>query len=207
MTIPLGECRLVKLSGKNDIPAEFDCGDQDLNEFLLEDAWPYHEQLLGKTYLVYHKDDLAGFFTVSNDKISYGDLTEKHPEEEEKSIINKFRRLLKKEGLCHCKRLLKSFPSVKIGRLAIASKYQGSGIGRQLIDFIKATFVTNNRTGCRFITVDAYEDALKFYEKNGFKYLVKKQNADTEAMFFNLKPFADEFKNKIAAENTALSAD
>jgi hypothetical protein len=53
---------------------------------------------------------------------------------------------------------------------------------------LKDLFVTNNRTGCRFITVDAYKDSLKFYEKNGFKYLTTTDiNADTRLMFFDLK--------------------
>lgn len=31
-----------------------------------------------------------------------------------------------------------------------------------------AYFIIDNKTGCRFITVDAYRNAIPFYEKNGF---------------------------------------
>ena len=44
------------------------------------------------------------------------------------------------------------------------------------MDFIKSYFVFDNKTGCRFITVDAYIDAIAFYGKNGFVPL----NSDDE---------------------------
>ncbi len=56
-------------------------------------------------------------------------------------------------------------------------------------------FTTDNRSGCRFITVDAYREAVAFYEKNGF--VVAKtvedeedRRASTIAMFFDLKRIA-----------------
>lgn len=36
--------------------------------------------------------------------------------------------------------------------------------------FLKDTFITNNRTGCAFVTVDALKEAIPFYQKNGFKF-------------------------------------
>jgi hypothetical protein len=40
------------------------------------------------------------------------------------------------------------------------------------MDFIKVLFRTNNRTGCRFLIVDALNrpETLHYYEKNGFRY-------------------------------------
>jgi len=49
---------------------------------------------------------------------------------------------------------------------------------------------TNNQqqAGCRFITVDAYSNALGFYEKNRFNYLTDKdKTSETRAMCFDLK--------------------
>ncbi len=98
-----------------------------------------------------------------------------------------------------------NFPAVLIGRLGVSSAYQGKGmrIGSQIIDYVKDWFRSSeNKTGCRFIVVDAYnnEKTLHFYERNGFKKLYKTEeeeraflnlNADeplaTRFMFFDLK--------------------
>lgn len=76
-------------------------------------------------------------------------------------------------------------------------------IGSQIIDYVKDWFrSTSNKTGCRFIVVDAYnnERTLRFYERNGFKTLYKTEleerdflnltqddALETRFMFFDLK--------------------
>jgi GNAT superfamily N-acetyltransferase len=85
---------------------------------------------------------------------------------------------------------------MKIGRLAICKEYKGNKIGTAILDYIKAWFVDNNRTGCKFITVDAYNQSLKFYEKNEFKYLTEEdKNKDTRLMYFDLSPYSGTIKN------------
>ena len=66
------------------------------------------------------------------------------------------------------------------------------------MDFIKVLFRTNNRTGCRFLIVDALNrpDTLHYYEKNGFRYLsleakyigigVGRLPLNTRLMYFDL---------------------
>ena len=54
--------------------------------------------------------------------------------------------------------------------------YQGPQfrIGAQILDFIKDWFISaDNKTGCRFILVDAVNNphTLTYYERNGFKPL------------------------------------
>lgn len=98
-----------------------------------------------------------------------------------------------------------NFPAVLIGRLGVSADYRGKGmyIGSQIIDFVKDWFRSeDNKTGCRFIVVDAYnnEKTLHFYEKNGFKLLYKTEKEErdflelevdekleTRFMFFDLK--------------------
>lgn len=75
---------------------------------------------------------------------------------------------------------------MKIGRLGISKDFQDAGIGTNIIDFIKLYFLEDNKTGCRFITVDAYNAAVPFYEKNGFDFLIKKDESPTQLMFFDL---------------------
>lgn len=40
--------------------------------------------------------------------------------------------------------------------------------------------ITENKTGCCFITVDAYATAVGFYQKNGFKFLGEKERKGYE---------------------------
>ncbi len=53
-------------------------------------------------------------------------------------------------------------------------------------------FLKDNRTGCRFITIDAYnnERTLRFYEKNDFTFFSDKdKNKKTRSMYFDLKRY------------------
>ena len=161
----------------------FDCGDPDLNDFLRDDARTYLAELLAVTYLVMDRSRIAGFFSLANDKLTCA------PDEDgsraswnrlQRSIPNRKRR--------------KSYPAVKVGRLGVCSEMQRSGVGRQILDWLKIHFLTGNRTGCRFITVDAYNnpDTTAFYERNDFRFLTPDDiKADTRQMVFDLKPFAD----------------
>lgn len=60
-------------------------------------------------------------------------------------------------------------------------------LGTQVLNIIKSMFVINNKTGCRFITVDAYLAAVPFYEKNGFRMMnLEDNNPHTRLMYFDL---------------------
>lgn len=91
-----------------------------------------------------------------------------------------------------------------IGRLGVSVKFKGKGIGKELMDFIKAWFIdAGNKTGCRFLVVDSYnkEKPLAYYIKNGFKYifdvetdeqkyagieLAENETLDTRLLYFDL---------------------
>src|SRR6186713_1221977 len=152
----------------------FDCGDADLNEFLSSDSKNYSSQLLAVTYLLENNQGLIAFFSVLNDKISVEDVGSGNRWKKIKVIFPKNKHF-------------KSYPAVKIGRFAVSQQYKQHGLGTALLDYIKFLFIQNNRTGCRFITVDAYRQSLTFYEKNGFKYLTESdKEADTRLMYFDL---------------------
>src|SRR5690606_23646199 len=141
----------------------FSCDHTDLDDFFTNDCEKYTNQLLGKSYCFCLNDDpktIVAAFTVSNDSIK----TNFFP----KSNRN---RLSKK--IHHSKRM-KSYPAVLIGRLGVNKDYSSSGLGSQIMNFIKAWFVDiANKTGCRFIVVDAYnnERTLKYYINNDFKFM------------------------------------
>jgi GNAT superfamily N-acetyltransferase len=156
----------------------FDCGDADLNDFFQKDCQDYLRQLLIVSYVFENEEETVAFFSVLNDRISSIDTSLKF-----------FRKLRKK--IPH-KKHLKSYPAVKVGRLGVTQKYQGQQIGTEIIDFIKAFFTERNKTGCRFITVDAYSTlrTIKFYEKNGFQFLTEEDKKDdTRLMYFDLMTF------------------
>ena len=66
---------------------------------------------------------------------------------------------------------------------------QSSGLGSLILDAIKWYFLDDNKTGCRYITVDAHRDAVPFYLKNGFKILTESEDNSydhTRLMFYDL---------------------
>lgn len=155
----------------------FNCGDDDLNDFILNDAMLYRQSLLAVTYVLEDKatHEVAAYFSLANDRVGLQDFVETRE-------YNKFRR----PKFVNSKRL-KSYPAVKICRLAISSALKGQGIGSKLIQFIKSFFYVDNKTGCRFLTVDAYSDAIAFYIKNKFSFLNDDdKDSRTRVLFFDL---------------------
>ncbi len=158
----------------------FKCKDNDLNGFLLDDALKYLEDLMAVTYLWedLDKNKTVAYFSLLNDKITF--------DPEQRTIWNRLSR-----NVANRKRR-KDYPAVKIGRLAVAEEYMGQGLGRDIIRLVKYTFTHGNRTGCRFITVDAYQDAAGFYKRCGFDFLSEKDKNDkTRSMYYDLKRFLD----------------
>jgi len=160
----------------------FDCGNPDLNEFFTTDSINYAKELLAVTYALESETETVAYFAVSNDSIRAEDTSRSRLKE-------KILKLLPFE-----KRGYKSHPAVKVGRFAVAEKYQRQGIGSKLLDFIKFYFINKNKTGCRFIIVDAYNEAVKFYQDNGFDFLTTEdEGKDTRLMYFDLMMFIAPF--------------
>lgn len=170
--------QLIRLTADHEIKS-FDCGNPDLNDFLVNDAQGYHRQLISVTYLLESNSKTVAFFSLSNDKVTTDDTT--------KTFFKRFKRKLPRS------KHRKDYPAVKIGRLAVSKEYCGKKHGTRILNYVKYLFITNNRTGCRFITVDAYAPARTFYEKNGFHYFQttdktkELQNTDTVLMYFDLQ--------------------
>ena len=177
----MNEISIIKLNADYHFKP-FDCGNQDLNDFLLIDSKNYQKKLLSVTYILQTEKDIAAFFSVSNDKISIPDS--------DKATWRKI-----KKAFPHSNHR-SDYPAVKIGRLAVSSKYQHLKLGSNILDFIKELFISNNRTGCLFITVDALRSAIPFYQKNGFDFLDKSDahnfSKDTCLLYYNLSTLIEE---------------
>ncbi|MBN1366074.1 MAG: GNAT family N-acetyltransferase [Syntrophaceae bacterium] len=174
----------------------FDCGVDDLNEFFKEDAIYHKEHLLAETYyfqpIEATKNRLfypVAFISFLNDHIP---ITHEEKKVEKKDFWKDIKKHMPYK-LSH----YNAFPAVKIGRLGVHKDYQRNHIGSYLLNMTKEFFLTHNRTGCRFITVDSYnsEVTISFYQKNGFQFLWNNdKNKDTRIMYFDLKRFKDQSK-------------
>ena len=163
----------------------FSCGDADLDDFILNEAPFYRDALLAVSYVMEQDDKPIAYFSLANDRVSIQDF-------ETNTEFNRFRR----HRFVNEKRI-KSYPAVKVGRFAVSNSVRGEGIGSMLLDFIKAYFIIDNKTGCRFVTVDAYRSAISFYEKNGFLPLQEEddENTPTRLMFFDLSYYKNQLKD------------
>ena len=124
---------------------------------------------------------VAAFFSLANDRVSLSDF-------ENKTEFNRFR----KNRFPNEKRL-KSYPAAKLCRLGVDESMKGQSLGTLLLRFIKSYFVVDNKTGCRFLTVDAYADAVPFYLKNGFVPLNEDdKDDDTRLLYFDLNDVSGE---------------
>lgn len=165
--------RLVRLTPDTELVG-FDCGDEDLNNFLVEDAKSFLDKRIATSYLLVDGDNIVAYFCLLNDKISRQDVTNS----QWKKIRGGFPE----------RKQFGSYPAVKIGRFAVSSKYRGRNIGTDLMNLLKDMLNGNpNYSAFRFLTVDAYISAINFYLKNNFKPLSEKiQNDHTRLLFFDM---------------------
>ncbi|MDR2964054.1 MAG: GNAT family N-acetyltransferase [Bacteroidales bacterium] len=153
----------------------FDCGKDDLNKFLKNDAKKYLNDLFAVTYVLQTNTETIAYFSLSNDRIARIDVSKTEWNRLSRSVANNKRK--------------KSHPAVKIGRLAVNKKSAQVGFGRIIVFYVKKLYAETLQTaGCRFITVDAYAEVTDFYEKNGFKFMTETdKDEETRAMYFDLK--------------------
>ena len=150
----------------------FSCGDDDLDDFFKNDTINYSNQLLGKSYCYRLKNDnkiIVCAFTLSNSSI------------DSRHLPNSRRKKLT-ENIPH-EKSLSSYPATLIGRLGVNKDFSGKGIGTELMNFLKKWLLEmENRTACRFLTVDAYnnKNTLRYYENNGFKYLFSNEQQEKQ---------------------------
>ncbi len=165
--------QLDRLTADTDIHP-FDCGDDDLNGFLMNDAKAFMQKKIANTFLLTDGGKTVAYYSLLTDKISKRDTTNSN-----------WRRLKKK--FPHEKHF-NSYPALKIGRFAVSQDYKGQNIGSELMTYIKRTLHENKLYAAfRFITVDAYLSAIPFYEKNDFHLLVsEEENPYTRSMYFDM---------------------
>lgn len=143
--------------------SEFDCGDDDLNDFLKNDALKQQKSRLNVTKLILYEGKIIGYVSLLTDTLVLKNI------QDEKIQLNIKNQL-------EIKSKNKNISAVKIGRLALDKKYSGEGLGSHILRNILTNLkiISEKEIGFRFIIVEGYAKAFNFYVvKNGFEYLKK----------------------------------
>lgn len=154
--------------------------DRDLDDFIRDDAERHLRDKMAVTYGVFFPEPSLSrvplaFFTLQNDALKI--QSPDYP--------------------------YKTHPAVKIGRFGVHYEFQSKGIGSDVITMIKDFMCHDNRTGCRYITLDAYNNpkVTRFYQRNGFILLKDPQpQRRQEHMYFDLLSHVLNKNNKLAME-------
>ncbi len=134
--------------------------EQELVDFLREDALDNQHKKISTTYLWFHRPnkELVGYVTVLADAIN---------------LQGELKEYFRQAGIYY-----RSLPALKIGRLCVSDNYRGRGIGTLMIEFIiLLAEKIGKEIGLRFLTTDAKrnpdprKDSVHFYKKFGFEAL------------------------------------
>jgi GNAT superfamily N-acetyltransferase len=126
---------------------DFCCNDEELNDFLQNDALNDHQNMYSITHLVKHQGEIIGFFTLSTDTIHISNV----------------------DGIEFSDYRYRKLPAIKIARLATHKDYEGGGVGKYMLGkILEITFNLARDVGCSVITVDAKLNAIGFYMKYVF---------------------------------------
>ncbi len=126
----------------------FDCGRDELNQFLTRYAWANQQANASQTYVGLAGETIVGFYTLTAGAIAY----EGAPE-----------RLAK--GLAR-----HPIPILLLARLAVDKRWHGRGVGKDLLrDALRRTLQAADIAGIRAFAVHAKdEEARRFYEHFNF---------------------------------------
>lgn len=126
----------------------FDCGREALNRFLSRYALQNQQAGGSQTYAALAGEEVVGYYTLVVGQVEYGDAPER----------------LKKGLAQH------PVPIMLLARLAIATTWQGKGLGSGLLkDAMLRTLQAAEIAGIRAFAVHAKDDeAKKFYEHFDF---------------------------------------
>src|ERR1019366_4880335 len=126
----------------------FDCGREALNRFLIWYAFQNQQAGASQTYIALADEEVAGYYTLVVGQVENSDAPE---------------RLTK--GLAR-----HPVPIMLLARLAVATPWQGKGIGSGLLkDAMLRTLQAADIAGIRAFAVHAKDDAAKsFYERFDF---------------------------------------
>jgi len=137
--------------------ASFSCGDEDLDDFIRSDAMRLQSLNVARSYVAWYDGHARGYVTLMADAVVL------KPNERKKLRDGSGNALAFEDHPV--------VPALKIARLAVCKELRSGyrGIGEGLVRFSYYTGLDMSEVvGCRLLTLDAYPDALPFYEKLAF---------------------------------------
>lgn len=142
--------QLLPLTGNHNRQS-FDCGRQELNDWLRKTARQHQEKSLSKTFV-------ATFENAPNNICGYHALT--LVELENRHLPEAWR-----------KKMPRRIPGVKLGRLAVDTRYQGKKLGELLlVDALTRAQRIYQEAGGIGLFVDAIDaQAAAYYQRFGFE--------------------------------------
>lgn len=167
------DLHIEKLDGSHE-RSRFNCGKENLNEYLSRFARQNFKKGTGATYVAVEKGDssVLGYYTISSGQVA----SENMPEGERKALPRY------------------PIPVIRIGKLAVDLNCQRQGVGGiLLIDAFRRAMLLSEVIGVYAIEVDAIDDhAKQFYEKFGFQSLVD----DEFHLYISMKTIKRLFQNQ-----------
>lgn len=155
---------IISPVSENDIPSlsSFSCGCTEIDDFFHGEVFLCRKY----GYLIPYKcalkenGQIIGLFTLSNDILSleYEDRVD-FP-----NLSCEYTHIFSRQP---------TYPAINIGHLAVRKDMQSKGIGRLIVEFVRASFSHVRISGCQFITVDALNNhrTVSFYtDKLGFEF-------------------------------------
>ncbi len=162
MKIPFSDLEFRPLTDSIDI-SSFHCDDQDLDEFLQDDALENQKARLSVTRVALWQGTVVGYFTLVNDCIVRKGLNSGDGEDNYR---------------------YPHYPALKIARLATDKDHERRGIGRSML--LKTAIIAirlSQHVGCRLITVDSKKQSVGFYTKYGFQIATVQERQNSVALY------------------------
>lgn len=170
----------IRALQKSDNRKEFESGQADLDYFF----WCYAGQNqfrhhIGVSYIATDEDTIFGYMTLAVGNLEIAKLPES-------------KNLPRHHPL----------PILRIGRLAVDFRYQGEGIGKQLLRYALLSAIKQRDTaGCVGVVVDAKTQAIEYYRSLGFQLIDEpiegeiRGNPPPQPMFIPIKSIVSKEKS------------
>jgi predicted N-acetyltransferase YhbS len=152
------------LNEKDDLRS-FKCANEEINDFIHDEAKEFQNERLGVSYVFTYDDKPVGFVTLS-----MADLRKERMKSEHRLQIGK-----------------ENYPALQISQLAVCTELERRDIGTELCKFSHGkAYEFSEKVGCRFLVLNAKRNVIGFYEKYGFRLLPKQEGRREPIMFLNI---------------------
>jgi GNAT superfamily N-acetyltransferase len=144
----VSEGRRIEKLHREHVLDDFDCGQADLNAWLIKYALQNQSASSAQTYVGLVSNKVVGYYSLAVGQVEYSEASER----------------LRKGLARH------PVPIMLLARLAVHKEWQGKGVGRALLrDAILRTVQASEIAGIRALIVHAKDDAARrYYEQFDF---------------------------------------